>query len=48
MQTTSSETPDLNEIARNLIALDLAFLTPEECASCEHELSAIAPLNETL
>ena len=33
---------DLDAIARNLIALDLAHLTPEESAAYEHELSAIA------
>jgi hypothetical protein len=48
MQTTSSETPNLDAIARNLSALDLAFLTPEESAAYEHELSAIASLNEAL
>jgi hypothetical protein len=42
------ETPDLDEIARNLIALDLAHITPEESAAYEHELSAIAALNEAL
>ncbi len=42
------EQPDLDAIARNLIALDLAHLTPEECADYEHELSAIAALNEAL
>jgi hypothetical protein len=42
------ETPDLDAIARNLIALDLAHLSPEESASYEHELSAIASLNEAL
>jgi hypothetical protein len=40
--------PDLDAIARNLTALDLAFLTPEESAAYEHELSAIASLNEAL
>ena len=40
--------PDLDAIARNLIALDLAHLTPEESADYEHELSAIASLNEAL
>jgi hypothetical protein len=42
------ESPDLDAIARNLIALDLAHLTPEESAAYEHELSAIASLNEAL
>jgi hypothetical protein len=40
--------PDLDAIARNLIALDLAHITPEESAAYEHELSAIASLNEAL
>lgn len=39
---------DLDGIARNLTALDLAHLSPEECADYEHELSAIASLNEAL
>jgi hypothetical protein len=40
--------PDLDAIARNLIALDLAHVTPEESAVYEHELSAIASLHEAL
>ncbi|MGC1306540.1 MAG: hypothetical protein WA885_04870 [Phormidesmis sp.] len=40
--------PDLDAIARNLAALDLAHLTPEEAADYEQELSAIASLNEAL
>lgn len=40
--------PDLDAIARNLNYLDLAHLTPEEAADYEHELSAIASLNEAL
>ena len=40
--------PDLDSIARNLKALDLAHLTPEEAADYEQELSAIASLNEAL
>ena len=40
--------PDLDAIARNLTALDLAHLTPEEAADYELELSAIASLNEAL
>jgi hypothetical protein len=40
--------PDLDAITRNLIALDLAHLTPEESTAYEHELSAIAALNEAL
>lgn len=39
---------DLDAIARNLIALDLAHLTPEEATTYEHELSAIISLNEAL
>ena len=39
---------DLDAIARNLTALDLAHLTTEEAADYELELSAIASLNETL
>ena len=41
-------TSDLDAIARNLTALDLAHLTPEEAADYEQELSAIAALNEAL
>ena len=41
-------TPDLDAIARNLSYLDLAHLTPEESTAYEHELSAIASLNEAL
>ena len=48
MQSTFHSPPDLDAIARNLIALDLAHLTPEESAAYEHELSAIAALNEAL
>ena len=43
-----SFSPDLDAIARNLIALDLAHLSPEEAAPYEHELSVIAALNEAL
>jgi hypothetical protein len=32
---------DIGAIARNLIVLDLAHISPEECADYEHELSAI-------
>jgi hypothetical protein len=39
---------DLDAITRNLSALDLAFLTPEESADYEQELSAITSLNEAL
>ena len=42
------QTPDLDAIARNLSYLDLAHLTPEEAAAYEHELSAIASLNEAI
>jgi hypothetical protein len=44
----NSLTPDLDAIARNLIALDLAHVSPEESADYEQELSAIASLNEAL
>ena len=39
---------DLDAIARNLTALDLAHLTPEEAADYEQELCVIASLNEAL
>ena len=48
MDVHTSIQHDLDAIARNLIALDLAHLTPEESAAYEHELSAIASLNEAL
>ena len=48
MQPTFHNPPDLDEIARNLSYLDLAHLTPEESTAYEHELSAIASLNEAL
>ena len=44
----NSPPPDLDAIARNLSYLDLAHLTPEESAAYEHELSAIAALNEAI
>ena len=44
----TSNPPDLDAIARNLSYLDLAHLTPEESTAYEHELSAIAALNEAL
>ena len=44
----NSPPSDLDMIARNLSYLDLAHLTPEESAAYEHELSAIAALNEAL
>jgi hypothetical protein len=40
--------PDLDAIARNLTALDLAYVSLEESADYEQELSAIAALNEAL
>jgi len=45
MNVYPSSQPDLDGIARNLIALDLAHISPEESAVYEHELSAIASLN---
>ena len=48
MQSNINELPDLDAIARNLSYLDLAHLTPEESTAYEHELSAIAALNEAL
>ncbi|MEO0644681.1 MAG: hypothetical protein AAFZ17_00785 [Cyanobacteria bacterium J06650_10] len=48
MQSNINELPDLDAIARNLIALDLAHLSPEESAQYEHELSVLAALNEAL
>ena len=48
MDLFSSNQSDLDAIARNLIALDLAHISPEESAAYEHELSAIASLNEAL
>ena len=46
--TLPQPAPDLDRIARNLTYLDLAPLTPEESTAFEHELSAIASLNEAL
>ena len=48
MQSNFHSPPNLDAIARNLIALDLAHLTPEESTAYEHELSAIASLNDAL
>ena len=48
MNLSSSTQPDLDAIARNLIALDLAYLSPEEATPYEYELLAIASLNEAL
>ncbi|MEM9092736.1 MAG: hypothetical protein AAGC93_28915 [Cyanobacteria bacterium P01_F01_bin.53] len=45
---TNQPSPDLDAIARNLAYLDLAHLTPEESTAYEHELSAIASLNDAL
>ena len=46
--TFTHQARDLDAIARNLAYLDLAHLTPEESTAYEHELSAIASLNEAL
>jgi hypothetical protein len=40
--------PDLDAIARNLTALDLAHVSPEESAAYEYELNVLASLNEAL
>ena len=48
MNIHSSNPPDLDGIARNLSYLDLAHLTPEKSTAYEHELSALAALNEAL
>ena len=48
MQSNFNEPPDIDAIARNLIALDLAHLSPEESAQYEHELSVLAAMNEAL
>ena len=48
MDVHTSSPPDLDAIARNLSYLDLAHLTPEESTAYEHELSAIAALNDAL
>ena len=48
MNSSPINQTDLDAIARNLTALDLAHLDPEECAEYEHELSVIASLNEAL
>ncbi|MEN8444257.1 MAG: hypothetical protein ABG776_04500 [Cyanobacteria bacterium J06555_13] len=48
MHSTFITQPDLDAIARNLAYLDLAHLTPEESTAFEHELSAIASVNEAL
>ena len=48
MDLPCSNSPDLDAITRNLSALDLAHLDPEEAAAYEHELSAIAALNDAL
>ncbi|MEO0704395.1 MAG: hypothetical protein AAF050_01890 [Cyanobacteria bacterium J06649_5] len=48
MDLSSSNQPDLDAIARNLIALDIAHINPEEATAYEHELSVIAALNDAL
>ena len=48
MDLFPSNQPDIDAIARNLSALDLAHLDPQEAAAYEHELSAIAALNDAL
>ena len=48
MDLPCSNSSDLDAIARNLSALDLAHLAPEEAAAYEHELSAVAALNDAL
>ena len=48
MSHCSVKPPDLDTIARNLIALDLAHIEPKEATPYEHELSIIAALNEAL
>ena len=48
MNLSSNYQPDLDAIARNLIAIDLAYLSPEEATPYEYELSVIAALNEAL
>ena len=40
--------PDLDAIARNLIALDLAYIDTQEATPYEHELSIITALNDAL
>ena len=48
MQSNFNEPPAIDAIARNLIALDLAHLSPEESAQYKYELSVLAALNEAL
>lgn len=48
MQSNFNEPPDIDAITRNLVALDLAHLSPEESIQYEHELSVLAALNEAL
>ena len=48
MNVHSLNQPDLDAIARNLSYLDIAYVTPAESAVYEHELSAIASLNDAL
>ncbi|MEM9906905.1 MAG: hypothetical protein AAF921_17945 [Cyanobacteria bacterium P01_D01_bin.44] len=40
--------PDLDAIACNLIALDLAYIGPQESSCWEAELSALVGLNEVI
>lgn len=42
MDSPTAHQPDLDRIARNLAALDLAHVTPEESIDYELELSALA------
>lgn len=48
MQPNPYTPPDLDAIARNLTALDLAHLSTEEAAAYEHELSVITAINDAL
>ena len=48
MSVQDMHQPDLDAITRNLIALDLAHLNPEDAAQYEYELSVLAALNEAL
>ncbi|MEO1396457.1 MAG: hypothetical protein AAFV90_26510 [Cyanobacteria bacterium J06634_5] len=48
MNFHNSDQPDLDAITRNLIALDIARISPEEATAYEHELSVIAALNDAL
>jgi len=48
MQLETNKLHDLDAISRNLAALDIAHLTPEEATDYEQELSALTSLNEAL